>query len=247
MNMDGLANYNRVSGYVGGDIDNVWQPHTFAIDRGRKFSLDTIDEMDARLEAMTIMAEIQRLKINPEIDAYRFSKMVTLAGVDVAANLTYDTALIAIDNAVIRMNEDSVPMENRILYVSNTMYAKMKQAGDGFNLRMGKDIDRNINTFDGMQIVVVNSSVFKTAFDFNDGTTLGQTDGGFAAASGAKDINFMIVYTPAVIAIKKHFAPKFVNPEVNPDGDFYVFGFRLVHDLFIPTNKLPGVYVHTVA
>ena len=57
----------------------------------------------------------------------------------------------------------------------------------------------------------------------------------------------MIVPLTDVIAVIRHMAPKLVDPKYNTDADGWVFANRLYHDLFIPENKLDGVYIHKTA
>ena len=43
MSMDGLGDYSRKDGYVSGDVDLEWVEKTFNYDRGRRFSVDAMD------------------------------------------------------------------------------------------------------------------------------------------------------------------------------------------------------------
>jgi len=246
---DGLADYSRSTGYVGGDTTISWEAHTFAFDRARKYTLDAMDEMEAYTQAAEVAAEVYRLSVIPEIDAYRFSKLVSIAGLDVSATLTDDTCITALDTAIATMDDNEVPQENRILYVSNNMYKLMKQSGEFFNVRTGsiQVMDRNIEVFDGMPIIKVPTARFKSAFTFLDGTSQGETAGGFVPTQGAKDLNFAIVSKGSTLGIVKHIAPKLIAPALNPDSDGYVFGFRVYHDLFVLDNKTNGIYIHSKA
>ena len=244
----GMGTYNRATGYVAGDSDLTWETHTFSQDRGRKYNLDKMDAREAFLLVSTLMAEVMRTKIIPEVDAYRFHKMVSLCGVNETADLTYDDAIAAVDTGVEVLDDAEVPKEGRILFVSNSMYKKMKQSGEKFDTRLvtqnNKIINRDIAYFDDMPLVRVPKARFYSAFDFYDGTTGGEEDGGFVAASGAKELNFMIVPIQLIIAVIKHLSPKLIAPEVNQTADGWIFAYRLYHDLFVPENKLAGVYVH---
>lgn len=251
LSVQGLGTYSRSTGYVAGDTTVAWAPYTFSIERGRKYNIDTMDEKEAQTSVAEIMAEIMRTQIIPEIDAYRFSKIVSLCGLDASVNLTYDTVVNAIDTATQTLDDAEVPTSDRILFVSNECSALLKQSGEWTNNRvvseMNTKLNREITLFDNMPIVKVPVARFKSAFTFYDGVTGGQEAGGFVPAGGAKTLNFMILPLSVVIAIIRHFAPKLVKPEFNTDGDGYVFGYRLYHDLFIPDNKLSGVYIHSKA
>ena len=45
--MVGLGNYSKANGYPAGDITLSWETHTFANDRGRRFSLDRMDNVES--------------------------------------------------------------------------------------------------------------------------------------------------------------------------------------------------------
>lgn len=250
MTADGLGTYGRSAGYVDGDITIDWEAKTFSQDRGRRYKLDTMDAVEAKLQAGEMANEIQRVQINPEIDMYRFEKMYDAAYANAAyveATLTEDTAVESIDTGIAAMDDAEVPQDDRILFVSNTTYKLMKASGEYFNVRLGNVdssvLNRNITTFDDMPLVKVPKSRFNTNFTFNDGTTGGQTAGG-AVATG-KEINFMIVSLSAIVALVKHVSPKLIAPEINGFNDGWLFAYRMYHDLFVLDNKVNGIYVHT--
>ena len=245
MALQGLGDYSRASGYDSGDITVTWEAHTFAIDRSKKFNLDAMDAREAYTQITEVAAEFQRTHVVPELDAYRFEKICTLCSLDVSADLTDDTAIAAIDTGVQTLDDAEVPQEGRVLFVSNAMYQLMKQSGEFINTRLIENptaINRNITTFDGMPLVKVPTARFYNNFDF---TASGA--GGFAASAGSKALNFIIAYAPAVIAVLKHAAPKIITPEVNQSYDGWIYAYRVWHDLFIPENKLNGIYIHSKA
>ena len=83
-----------------------------------------------------------------------------------------------------------------------------------------------------------------TAITQNDGTSEGQTAGGYTKASGAKNINFMLIHKAAVIQYQKHIAPKVITPEQNQDADAWKFGYRNVGIADAYENKVAGIYLH---
>jgi hypothetical protein len=46
------------------------------------------------------------------------------------------------------------------------------------------------------------------------------------------------------MGVTRYVNPKIIDPKMNADADAFVYAFRIFHDLFVPTNKKPGVYVH---
>ena len=61
---------------------------------------------------------------------------------------------------------------------------------------------------------------------------------------GASEINFMIIYPPAVLQVVKFSLPKIFSPDVNQTKDAWKFQFREYHDAFVYANKAKGVYSH---
>lgn len=241
LTLEGMGTYDRHSGYPVGDADLAQTAYTMATDRGKKFILDALDSKQAQLEILALASEFNRTKVVPEMDAYRFAKLVSLCGMDVEANLTYDTVLNAIDTGIAALDNAEAGMR-RVLYVSNGTYALMKQSGEFFNARiateMSTELNREITVFDGMPLIRV------PATRFYQTCTLSATDG---YTNAGKALNFAIVDVDAVAAPVKYLNPKIIAPEMNADNDAYVFGMRVYHDLFVPTNKLNNIYIHAGA
>lgn len=245
--LQGLATYSRETGYVAGNATVAWNAHTFSQERGRKFTLDTQDLRETYLQAAQIGMEFTRVHVAPEVDAYRFEALVSACGIDVNADLDYDNTLEAIDEGIKTLDDAEVPEEGRVLYVSNSVYKNMKESGEFTYVRYtdtvnGANVSREIATYENMRIIKVPAARFYSDFDFSASGA-----GGFSAASGGYAINFIIVYEPIALGIIKHVKPKLVDPAVNTDGDFYVYGYRIYHDLFVTTNKVSGAYIHCVA
>jgi hypothetical protein len=243
MVLQSLGNYSRSTGYDSGDVTITWESHQFGQDRGKKFNLDAIDSKEAYTSIGEVGAEFERTCVVPELDAYRFEQICTLCSVDATADLTDDTAIAAIDTGIETLDDAEVPKEGRILFVSNNMHTLMKQSGEHFNVRLSQQnngvINRTITAFDDMPLIKVPSARFYNNFDF-----AASGAGGFTPAAGSKKLNFMIVYAPVMLAIKRHVAPKIITPDVNQTYDGWTYAYRIYHDLFIPENKINGAYIH---
>lgn len=251
--MQGLGSYGRNAGFAAGDVTLAWETHTLTQDRGRSFQVDAMDNTETIDVAFGKLAgEFVRTKVTPEIDAYRFATMAGLAGnVATPATLTKSTIWTAIDTATETMDEAEVPAEGRILFINPANYTFLRQS-DNFvrNVQvqgMG-NLDSNIETYNGMRVVVVPTTRFYTKIDLYDGTTAGQEAGSYIknAATG-KGINFMIVSPAAVLGVKKHITPRIFDPATNQDADAWKFQYRIYHDLFVPDNKTDGIYLHNLA
>lgn len=210
ISMDGLADYSRNSGYVKGDVTLTNETVTFNYDRGRKFSVDNMDnEETAGLAFGRLSSEFIRVKVAPEQDAFRFATYAGTTGISkVSAGATLSsgndvlTALITAQN---KMDEDEVSPENRILYITPTLY----------NLAINVDTTKSKAVLDG-----------------------------FAKATTAKDINFMIIQKSAVIQYPKHTVNKVVTPEENQTDDSWLFFFRAYGLADVYENKAAGIYLH---
>jgi hypothetical protein len=235
---EGLADYTRSTGYDDTTAEVDWEPHTFSKDRGKYFDFDAMDEIEAMQSAAELAAQYYKRYVTPEVDAYRFGKMYTIkTSADANADLTADTIYNAIDAGTETMDDNEVPEEDRVLFLSNTCYKYLKDGSD-INARVitgtESGVNRNVTYFDNMPIVKMPKSRFSTAPTY-DNT-------GFAA--GGYYINFAIVSKSAVIAILKHMKPKLIVPAAHQTKDAYRAAIRAYHDLFVPTNKVNGIYIH---
>lgn len=240
MNMDGLADYSRNSGYVKGDVTLTNETVTFNYDRGRKFSIDNMDNAETAGVAFgRLSSEFIRTKVAPEQDAFRFATYAGTTGISKiatgAALADGNAVLTALITAQNKMDEDEVSTENRILYITPTLY----------NLAINVDLTKSKDVLDGFaKVVKVPQSRFYTAIDLADGSTEGETTGGYKKATGAKDINFMIIQKSAVIQYPKHTVNKVVSPEENQTDDSWMFFFRAYGLADVYENKAAGIYLH---
>lgn len=243
--MTGMGNYNRATGYVNGEVSLSWRSYTFRYDRGRSFSIDNADNMETANVSFGMLAgEFTRTQVIPEIDATRFSEMYKGAGTKVTTvTLTAANIVSEIKKAQGVMNEAEVPAEGRILYMSfaakslleaSSEYTKFK------SLDLTTDVQTGVQKFDGMQIVGVPQSRFYTAITLYDGTTSGQTAGGYV--NSGKNINFMIVHPSAVTAMSKIDNVRVFDKAENQLADAYKYDYRRYHDLWVLKMKEAGVY-----
>ena len=239
MSMDGLGDYSKASGYVNGDVTLTNETVRCNFDRGRMFTIDSMDNIETAGVAFGRLAgEFIRTKVVPEVDAFRFacyagaSNISTTTAADLA---TGDAVIAAIAAAADGMDNDEVPQSERYLFITPTL------------LGLVRDLDTTkskavLDQFAG--VIKVPQTRFYTAIDQLDGTTSQEEAGGYAKASGAKNINFMIVHKPAVIQFEKHVVPKIVTPEQNQSADAWKFGYRNVAIADVYDNKVKGIYLH---
>lgn len=246
LSMDGLADYSRNGGYVNGDVTLAHETVKFNYDRGRKFSIDYIDnEESAEVPFMNLASEFMRTKVVPEKDAFTFA---TLAGIDGISKISTGASLTdgadvmaALKAGADKMDEDEVPEENRILFITPTNLSAVK----------AMDTTKSREILDAFsQIVKVPQGRFYTAIDLYDGVDhsgssgKNETTGGYVKAASGKDINFMIIHKPAVLKFNKRSASSIITPENNADADAYIQKFREYGLVDAYENKLAGIYLH---
>lgn len=236
ISMDGLGDYTRNSGYTNGDVTLTNETVKFNYDRGRKFSVDWADnEETAGLAFGKLASEFIRTKVAPEGDAFTFAKLCGIEGISkVTATYTDGNevlaGLVACQN---EMDENEVPYEERILFITPTNY----------NLVMAVDSYKSKEVLAGFsQIIKVPQSRFYTAIDLLTGKD-GEEAGGYVKNAEGKDINFLVVHKAAVMKYNKHIAPRVFSPEVNQNGDDWVFTYRKYGLVDAYENKVAGIYV----
>ena len=247
LSMQGLADYSRNSGYVDGDVSLTNETVKCNFDRGRMFSVDTMDNLEtAGIAFGRLAGEFIRTKVVPELDAFRFACYAGKSGISkVATGATLAdgaTVLKAIRAANDQMDEDEVPQEGRYLYITPTLMGMVQD----LDTTKSREVLSNF-----AKLVKVPQTRFYTAIQQRSGKLTGsgentadETAGGYVKAAEAKEINFLIIHKPAVIQFPKHIAPKIITPEANQDADAYKFGYRNVGIADLYQNKLAGVYLH---
>ena len=142
MTMQGLGDYSRNGGYVDGDVTLTNETVTCNFDRGRMFTVDAMDNMESAGIAFGKLAgEFIRTKVVPELDAFRFAQYASADGISKATAATLSTGenvISALRTATTKMDEDEVPMENRYLYITPTLYGLVQDLDEDLLLHDGE-------------------------------------------------------------------------------------------------------------
>lgn len=243
LSMDGLGDYDRNSGYVNGDVTLTNETVKFNYERGRKFGVDRLDNAETAGVAFgRLGAEFTRTKAVPELDAFTFAQIAGTTGISKATAATYadGTAwLNALVTAQSKMDNDEVSTEGRILYITP----------DGYNAIHAVDTTKSREVLASFsKIVKVPQSRFYTAIDLYDGTSSGETAGGYVKdATNGKDINFLIVQKDAIIKYPRIIVNKVVSPDDNQTDDKWLFFYRAYGLVDVYDNKVAGVYLSNKA
>ena len=255
MTMSGLGDYDRNSGFAQGAVAVTYETRTLTQDRGRTFQLDAmdVDETNFAATAGNVMREFQSTKVIPEIDAYRYSKIYELAEAAGKAN-TYTPAANSIFetlmNDITAVRDMAGECEEIVIAMSAKVAGMLDLAKGGTNVLQSGYFEQGkaeikVKEIDGCPIIRVPSVRFKTAYTFLDGAE--NTEGGFAAAEDAKDINWIVMVKNAPVAISKTDVTRIFDPMTNQNANAWKIDYRKYHDLWIMDNGMDGVMVSVSA
>ncbi len=239
-------------GYQQGDVNVTWEEFSLEMDRAVQLRIALFDdEESAGIAVGAATSETMRVRVIPELDAYRFSKIVSYA---LPENILTSQALAPSDTAgksvqgdpVYEMNrgfkalaDAEVPEEDQIIFVSTEFMAALRNSATIVKtLRQSEysgKVSFTIENYEGRDLVVVPPSRFKTLFK--------ALQGGYGWKNGSRDINMIICAKSAIIPVVKYEKQRVFGPEVVQDFDGYKVNVRVYHDLFVMENKRPAIYV----
>ena len=232
MDMDGLADYDKALGYSGGSVTYEFETKEITYDRGRKFNVDAVDDMDTMNQAFGRLAgEFMRTKVVPELDSWRLSQYAQATPSANKAYGTLDTGKKVIDAlraAKIAIKEQEADISDCILYINPTCKGLVEDM-DSYASRAAME------GFAG--IVEVPTNRFQSKIKL--------TSNGYEPDTGSQDIDFLIIPKKAVIQFQKHDVPKIIKPEDNQEADGYMFMYRTVGIAEVYDNKKVAIYLHT--
>ncbi|WP_291649923.1 capsid protein [Clostridium sp.] len=251
--VSGYKDHNRSSmGFNTGTIANDWEPKKLTHDRDIEFALDPmdIDETNLTLEMANIQNVFETEQAIPERDSYRYSKLYAEAKTYAADGAVIDnTALTTanvldwFDTQMEKMDDNSVPSEGRILYVTPAINKLLKNAegltrNTDVNSNNGR-VDRRVYSLDDVTIVKVPSARFKTKYDFTNGCI---------PATDAKQINIILIHPSCQVTRNKYSFIKVFTPGTDSrTADKYVFQNRNYGDTFLIQNKACGIAINAEA
>lgn len=245
LDMSAMGDYNRDSGFAQGAVTISRTPYQLSQDRGRSFQLDAQDADESGIGNLAgeVMAEFVRTKVVPEVDAYVLSKIVGAANdeggqvenVDAIDAKTILAKIAAAQNAA---QDASDYDEDLACFVDPVVQAALQSTPEitrqlsVIEFKRGEIVDK-VQAYNGMPIIPVPSARMKTAYEFYDGSTDNQEDGGFVPAADAKNIGFMILPKKAASLVKKTEKVRIFDPSKNLDMDAWKMDYRLYYDVFV--------------
>jgi hypothetical protein len=233
-----LGNYTRSGTTRFGTVTEVEDTkQTLTMNQDRAFT-KSIDKGNANEQynikrAAEVLQMIDKRTIRPEIDQYRLNAWATGNGLSTgkavqtnatAAALTKANIAEAIFTASAAMSDKLVPLENRVLFISELDFVKFKLA----DLVMG-----------GAQL---NAEAIKRGFSGTiDGIAVVRVPGTYMPAN----TGFIMKYKGATVDPIKLKTLRVHKDPMGVDGD--VLEGRIIYDAFVLDAMCDGVYVYKTA
>jgi len=253
MDISGLGDYERDTGFVSGTVSVSAKPFTLSMDRGRSFQLDREDNDESGIADLAghIMGEFVRTKVVPEVDAYVMSKLVGCAyGNGQMIQGDPATEIYRMLTEAIAKAQNAIGYDEELVaFVDGNVLSALQNSEELSRHLVMNDFKKGelhtqVTSLNGVSILPVPNSRMKTAYVFHDGTTTGQEEGGFKPASAAQSIGLLLVPRRAASLIKKTEQVRCFDPAHNLKADAWKLDYRLYYDLVIKNSLMAGIYAY---
>lgn len=245
IDFQGLADYDRDTGFTRGAITVANTSYTMQMDRARSLQIDRedLDETGIAKLAGKILGEYVRTKVVPECDAYVISKLAGLAvgrsnTVNGEADKPFATLCQLIENVQSCVGYD----QELVAFIDSCLYAKLQNSEEISRMITVSDfkqgeVDLKVKTLNGVALIPVVSERMKTAYDF-------RTDarGGFVPASKAREVYMMVCPKNGAHLVRKTEKMRIFTPDQNLDADAYKFDYRIYYDVFVNKSGLDAIW-----
>lgn len=219
------------------NYDNAWELKTLT--NQRKWSTlvhpKDIDQTNTVASISNITNVFNTEQKFPEMDAYCISELYKKwteqsMTADTTA-LTVKNILSVFDAMMLKMDNERVPVNGRILYCTNEVKTMLKSAeglSRAFDVKSsGNAINRTVNRIEEVEIVGVPFSLMKTSYDFTEG---------WKVKSDASQINMFLVHPSAVITPVSYAMSRLDEPSAISEGK-YIYFEESFEDVFILNKK----------
>lgn len=223
------------------NYDNAWEPKTLS--NQRKWSTlvhpKDIDQTNAVASISNITQVFNEEQKFPEMDAYCISTLYKLWGeqgrTPDATELSAANVLAVFDALMLKMDNERVPANGRILYCTNEVKTMLKQAGGlsrNYDVQSGaSSINRSVSRIEEVDIVGVPATLMKTKYDFTSG---------WEVAPDAQQINMFLVHPSAVITPVSYQFSQLDPPSAVTEGK-YIYYEESFEDVFILNKKVDAL------
>ena len=245
VNFQGLADYDRDTGFSRGAITVSNASYTMTMDRARSLQIDRedMDETGIANLAGQILGEYVRTKVVPECDAYVLSKLAGLA--QSRANTVNGDASAPLETLINLINEVQAVVgydEELVAFIDSYVYAAMQNSSEISNMITVSDfkqgeVNLKVKSLNGVALIPVVSERMKTAYTFQNNAA-----GGFVPADNARSIYMLVCPKKGAHLVKKTENMRIFTPEQNIDADAYKFDYRIYYDVFVAKSGLDAVW-----
>ena len=237
------VNRDQITGTFNRNWNNEYQSVTLEMDREWDTLIDPLDIVETNDIATiaNITRAFNEMQKIPEMDAYIAAKLFSFVTTPDTTTLTaanilekWDTYLAAMTDA--RVNRDRVEA-----YMTPAVYKLLKEAA-GITRFVSTDegirgVDRNVARLDGVRITEVPSDVMKSSYVFTEG---------FAPASGARQIN-MILVDPMAVAVPVKYETSMMSAPTAQSKGKYLYYERYYYGAFALNKRKAGIMVNADA
>lgn len=240
------VNRDQINGVFNRNWNNDWQAVTLDMDREWDTLIDTMDISESGDVATiaNVTRTFNEFQKVPEMDAYLAAKLAGFAdiygGTD-ATSLSTANILATWDSYLAEMTNRRVNRDRLVAYLTPDAYKLLKEAAgvtrfvstdEGF-----RGVDRNVARLDGVNIIEVPADMMKSSYDFTEG---------WAVASGAKQINLLLVDPLAVAAPIKYETSMMSAPTAQSKGK-YLYYERYYYGAFSLMQRGAGFFANMSA
>lgn len=251
VNLSGLGDYDRDTGFARGSIHTTDGVYTLEQDRGRTFTLDAQDEDESGIQNLSgqILSEFVRTRVAPETEAYALSKIASHAKnvgniVEASVNLStpYADLVGAIDSAraITGYNEEMVCFASDKFFRALKASTEVERTLEPATFTKG-EINLTVKSIDGCPILPVPAERMQTAYEFLNGEGAGYK-GGFAFVDAAVGVYFIVMPKKAVSLVKKTEKLRTFAPGENQTMDAWKFDYRLYYDVFVKNTMKDTIF-----
>ena len=246
----GYKDHSRTGSFNTGSLTNNWEAKTLAHDRDVEYFIDAmdVDETNLALSVANITNVFETEQAIPERDSYTFSKLykeytTTYSKTADTTVLSAANILTTFDKMMSDMDDASVPMEGRILYVTPATSKLLKEAQGLTRFVNAEDgnatVRRYVHELDDVEIITVPSARLKTAYNFTTGCV---------PASSAGQINLVLVHPDSVVCRMRHeYIQIFTPGSDSRTGDGYIYQNRAYWDAFLLSQRVDGIAFNVTA
>jgi hypothetical protein len=244
VDFQGLADYDRDTGFTKGAITVSNSSYTMTMDRARSLQIDRedMDETGIANLAGKILGEYVRTKVAPECDAYILSKLAGVANTNSNTVAWDETKPFEVFNKLMTNVQNVAGYDEELVaFVDGNAYAALMNSPEltrsitTSDFKKG-EVDMKVKSINGVALIPVTPDRMKTAFNFK-----GEA-GGFTPDGSAKAIHMLVLPKKAASLVKKTEKMRVFSPEQNLDADAYKFDYRVYYDVFVKKSHINTVW-----